>query len=579
MTLDPVTFELIKNNIDTIVDEMTLTMVRTAYSGNIREGMDFSAAICDPTGQLVAQGVCIALHLGSIPDAIEEVLNKFKDDINPGDIFVLNDPFRGGMHLSDIFVFQPMFVDGELVAFLVIVADHLDVGGRVPGSRGVDSTEVFQEGLRIPALKLYDAGKPVPAVWDFMEINVRLPKMLVGDVRSCLAACRAAENLLRTTIGKFGLPTITGYFAQVLDYSERITRQVIQQIPDGRYTFKDHIDDSVTSDEPVEFCVALDVMGDRLRFDLTGTSGQVRAAINSTMSFTKSSIYAAVRTLLPADLPNNAGIFRAIEVIAPLGTIVNPREPAAVASRGVTGFRVVDVALGALAQAVPSKVGASGEGGPSSFRLGGSDAHGKRFIIWDSMTGTWGGRPDRDGIDGCAHFAANLANVPIEILESEFPVRILRYGFRKDSGGPGKFRGGLGLEREWEMLGDDGMVTMRADRGKYDPWGMAGGKPGKLSRNILNAHSENRPLRSKLTMPIAKGDRFLHQQASGGGYGDPLDRDVAKVLADWRDERISLAHAAEEYGTVIDAAKNSVDLKGTEMLRRMLRAQRHEGTQ
>jgi len=572
MKLDPITFELIKNNIDTIVDEMTLTMVRTAYSGNIRDGMDFSAAICDAKGQLVAQGVCVALQLGSIPDAIDVILAKFAGDIHPGDVFILNDPFRGGMHLSDIFIFKPMFVGAELVAFLVIVADHVDVGGRAPGSRAVDSVEVYQEGLRIPPLKLFSAGVSVPAIWDFIEINVRIPRKVLGDLHSSIAACLAAERLLAATVEKFGLAEVKTFFSEVLDYSERIARQVIQQIPDGHYTFVDHIDDSVTADDPVEIRVTLDVAGDTLRFDMTGSSGQVRAAINSTMSFTKSAIYAAVRTLMPADLPNNAGLFRPIEVTAPPGTILNPREPAAVASRGVTGFRLIDAAFGALAQAIPGKVPAAGEGGASSFRLGGMDADGKAFIIWDSVTGTWGARPDRDGIDGCAHFAGNLANVPIELLEAEFPVRILRYGLRQDSGGPGRFRGGMGLEREWELLAPDAVVTMRADRAKFAPWAMQGGKQGAFSHNILNAHAEGRALPSKLTGPLRQGDRFLHQQASGGGYGNPLDRDVEKVLTDWRDERISLAHAAAEYGTVINADTKTVDADKTAALRKTLRA-------
>jgi N-methylhydantoinase B len=478
------------------------------------------------------------------------------------------------MHLSDIFIFKPMFVGDELVAFLVIVADHVDVGGRAPGSRAVDSVEVYQEGLRIPPLKLYDRGVSVPAIWDFIDINVRIPRKVIGDLHSSLAACLAAERLLTATIEKFGLTQVQAFFAQVLDYSERIAREVIRQIPDGTYHFVDHIDDSITSPEPVEIRVRLDVDGDQLRFDMAGSSPQVRAAINSTMSFTKSAVYAVVRTLMPTDLPNNAGLFRPIEVTAPLGTILNPREPAAVASRGVTGFRLIDAAFGALAQAIPDKVPAAGEGGASSFRLGGVDADGRPFIIWDSVTGTWGARPDRDGIDGCAHFAGNLANVPIELLEAEYPVRILRYGLRQDSGGPGRFRGGLGLEREWELLAPEAVVTMRADRGKFTPWGMQGGMPGALSRNILNPQSENRQLPSKLTGPIRHNDRFLHQQASGGGFGDPLERDVELVLADWRDERISLAHAADAYGTVIDSLTKTVDSKKTKALRAKLRAAR-----
>ena len=571
MAIDRITFELLRNTLDTIVDEMTLTMIRTAYSGNIRDGMDFSCAVCDMQGRMVAQGVCVALHLGSMPDAMESVMKKFEGDIHPGDIFILNDPYCGGSHLPDIFLFKPVFSQGKLLAFLVIVADHIDIGGRVAGGRSVDSTEVYQEGLRIPPVRLQHRGEPVDAIWEIIAQNVRLKHMVLGDLQSCISACQRAEGMLLDTVSKYGSDTLRAWFEEILDYSERITRHALRAIPDGTYSFTDYIDDAITKPEPVEIRLSLKVEGDDVYFDLTGTSAQVPAAINATLSFTKSAIYAAVRTMLPPDLPNNAGVFRPIHVHVPLGTITNPVEPAAVSSRGVTGFRVIDAAMGALAQAAPDRIPATGEGGVSSCRIGGRNPDGSTFIVWDSVTGTWGGRPGSDGIDGCACFAANLANAPVEVLEAESPVRILQYGLTRDSGGPGRHRGGMGVVREWEMLADESVFTMRADRAKFAPWGAAGGQPGIKASNVLNPQSENRTLAPKLTITLKKGDRFLHQQASGGGYGDPLEREPLAVLRDWRNERVSIEHARDAYGVAIDAATGCVDEAETSRLRKTLR--------
>ena len=572
MAIDRITFELLRNTLDTIVDEMTITMIRTAYSGNIRDGMDFSCAVCDMEGRLVAQGVCVALHLGSIPDAIESVMAKFGHDIHPGDIFILNDPYCGGSHLPDIFLFQPVFSQDRLLAFLVIVADHIDIGGNVPGGRSVAATEVYQEGLRIPPVRLQHRGTPVDAIWEILAQNVRMKHMVLGDLQSCISACQRAQTMLLGAVAKYGDDTVRAWFGEILDYSERITRQCLSAIPDGVYSFSDYIDDGIARPEPVEIRLQLRVAGDEVFFDLTGTSAQVPAAINATLSFTKSAIYGAVRTMLPPDLPNNAGVFRPIHVHAPLGTITNPREPAAVSSRGVTGFRVIDAAMGALAQAAPGRIPASGEGGVSSCRIGGRRADGTPFIVWDSVTGTWGGRPASDGLDGCANFAGNLANAPVEVLEAESPVRILQYGLVQDSGGPGRYRGGMAVVREWEMLAPESVFTMRADRAKFAPWGAAGGQPGLMATNVLNPQSDHKLLAPKLTITLKQGDRFRHQQASGGGYGDPLARDPDAVLRDWRDERVSLAQAREVYGVALDAPGRCVVADETERLRTAMRA-------
>lgn len=561
--LDPVTFELLRYNVDAVNDEMLLTILRTAHTSLIRDALDVSVAICDPDGDMIAQGFCIPLHLGAIPDAMAAIIAKFRSDVHPGDVFILNDPYTGGMHLPDIFLFKPVFSGRNLLAYLAIVGDYGDVGGRVPGGRPLDAQSLFEEGIRIPPLKYIDAGREVGGIKEIIGQNVRLPGQTLADLDSCQAAFRSAEALLKGIVDKFGVESVRAFFREVMGYSERLTRQTFAALPDGRYKFTDYLDDAVTSPEPVEIRCDLEIRGSDLLVDFAGSSPQVRASINCTLSWTKSAVYAAVRTLLPAELPSNSGAFRAIKVSAPLGSVLNPHEPAPVASRGVTGFRIVDCVLGALAKVAPNRVAAAGEGGATGVRFGGEDNNRVPFVVSDSVMGTWGGRPDRDGIDGCANFSANASNRPVEVIEAEGKVRVHRYGFRIDSGGPGRFRGGLGLEREWELLADEAMLSIRTDRTRFLPWGLSGGGPGRPSRNILNPETEAKVLPGKVHYLMKKGDRLLHQQASGGGYGDPLDRDPALVLSDWLNEKISVAHARTAYGVVINPADAKIDAQAT----------------
>ncbi|HVA86406.1 MAG TPA: hydantoinase B/oxoprolinase family protein [Candidatus Saccharimonadales bacterium] len=575
MPLTPGEFAVLKNNLEAITDDMSLTIMRTSRTPIIRDGMDFSTAICTPEGEMVAQGVCIALHLGSIPVAMEALLEMYRGNIHPGDVFILNDPYSGGMHLPDIFLFKPVFIGRRLTAFVVTVADFGDIGGMVPGGRPVNATDLYQEGITIPPLKLFDGGRRVDAIPRILERNVRLPELFRNDLESCLAAVRTAEAALVQLVGRFGLSVVAGFLQQLLEYSESITRATIGAWPDGTVEFEDHLDDSVAGPAPVLIKVRVTVDGSNLHVDFTGTSEQVRASINSTRSFTASAVYAAVRTMLPPETPSNGGVFRPIHVDAPEGTIVNPRRPGPVASRGVTGFRVVDAMFGALAKIVPDRVQAAGEGGSSSMRIGGYMEDGRAFVLADSVHGTRGGGPLNDGMDGFANFATNSANRPVERIEAELPVRVWRYGLRPDSEGPGKYRGGLGLEREWELLTSEAVLTIRADRVRFAPWGLQGGGNGSRSRNLmLRATGEAMELPGKVHEVMRSGDRFHHEQASGGGFGDPLDRDPVRVLADWRDERVSAERAFDVYGVLIDEEMGQVDLEATRARRSALSQER-----
>ena len=356
--------ELVKNAIGSVVDEMVLTVVRIAYSSIMKDTMDLSSAFCDRNGRMIAQGLSLPLHLGSIPDAMQAVIGKYGNDIAPGDVVVLNDPYEaGGMHLPDIFMFVPVFVDDYLLGYAVLVGHYNDVGGRVPGSSAADSTEIYQEGLRIPVLKLYERGRANETLLELIRINVRIPDVVLGDLQAQLAACRIGERGVSELARRYGFEGLERHFEELLAYSERAARQTIRSIPDGVYRYTDFLDDDgVHPDRPVPIRVAVEVRDDEVTFDFAGSSPQVAGAINCTLSFVKSAVYFALRSVMSSDAPNNAGFFRPITVKAELGSILNPRSPGACAARGVTGFRVIDAITGALAEAVARTGARAGRG-------------------------------------------------------------------------------------------------------------------------------------------------------------------------------------------------------------------------
>ncbi len=571
---DPITFAVIKNAFDTIVDEMAYNVMRTARSHIVREVLDYSTTLCDRHGRIVAQAKTVALHLGAVPDAIEAVQAAFGDDFAPGDVVIMNDPYEGGMHLPDIFMFKPVFFADRLQGFTVVVAHHCDMGGRVPGSNASDSTEIFQEGFRVPPLKLYERGEPNKTLFRLFEKNVRVPDLVIGDLLSQYATCRMGERQYLRLFERYGAATVESYIEGLLDYAETMTRREIEAWPDGTYSFTDHIDGDGFSDKPIPIKATITVKGGHLEVDFEGSAPQVKGAINSTLSFVKSASYLSVRCVMDSDAPNNAGVFRCIDVKAPLGSMLNPRLPAAVAARALTGYRIVDTMLGALAQIVPTKVMAAGEGGNTVVCLGGYDkATGEPFILVDMINGAWGGRVDQDGIEGVTNPAQNMSNLPVETLEARYPVRIEEFGYRQDSCGAGKWRGGLGLTRTYRLLAPEAMLQLRSDRTAHAPYGLFGGEPGALTRNILNPDRNAEAVPGKLTRNIEAGDSLCHHQAGGGGYGDPLERDPALVATDALDEKISRDFARDRHGVVLSDTCMP-DAAATAALRADLRAQR-----
>lgn len=567
--IDPILLEVLKSGFDTVADEMALILMRTAHSPIVRDSMDFSTAICDEAGQTLAQGVTTPMHLGSFYDAMQFLIGRYEGDVQPGDVFVGNDPYAAaGQHLPDIYIVKPIFHEARIVGWATTVAHHADVGGIVPGSNALGAVEIYQEGIRLPFLKLVEAGRDVRPLWELIALNVRVPDMVTGDLRAQIAACVAGERGYADLFRRHGPAVMRRYIDELHDYAEQLARAEISEIPDGEYSFTDHIDGLGEDPEPVIFQVCLTVAGDTITADWTGSSPQVKGGINTPLPFTKAGVYTALRSVMASDVPNCHGFTRPITVRAPAGTVVNSVHPAPTGARGITGYRVIDCMFGALAQAVPDRVAADGSGGSTLPTFGGYQ-DGKPFVFCETVMGTWGGTASHDGADGVPHMGANQSNVPIEMIEANYPLRIQRYGLVQDSAGPGKHRGGLALARDYELLADDGYFGLRSDKRAFPPHGLAGGHDGRPCDSRLETAAGTRVLPVLVTEAITlrKGDVFRHVMSSGGGYGDPLERDPALVLRDVVQEKLSIAAALRDYGVVVDPAGPSVDEVATMVAR------------
>ncbi len=565
---DPVTLQIVASALQSIADEMATTIVRTAHSTVVRDGMDFSSALCDSDGETVAQAVSVPFHLGSIPIAMASLIDHYGHRVRPGDVFIMNDPFDGGMHLQDIFVVKPVHFDGALIGWAVTTAHHGDVGGRLPGSSACDNTEIFQEGLRMPWVRFYAEGEPVEEVHKLIEANMRIPRMTFGDLGAQVAACSVAERALVALATRHGREELARLEADLLDYTERLVRQEILTWPDGTATFTDYLgsDGIEACDVPVTAMVTIE--GDEVIADLTASAPMVRGSLNSTRSFVMACVYHVVRCALTLEVPNTAGAFRPVRVLTKPGTVAEVVMPGASSMRGVTGFRVVDALNGALAQLIPGRVPAAGEGG-NTLAIFGADrpGGGDRYVFYELIVGTWGGTPAWDGNDGLTNPASLAANIPVEVAESEFPIVVERYGLVPDTGGAGKHRGGLAIERVWRCMTPGTSLIVRSDRADRRPYGLAGGGEGATSRNVLlRPDGAEETLPAMFSITIEAGDVYVHRTAGGGGWGDPLERDLEAVTADVANEKVSVDAARERYGVVI-LPDGAVDAPATEALR------------
>ena len=567
---DPITFEVVRNALASIADEMALIVMRSAVSPVVRDTMDYSTALCDADGRIVAQGLTLAVQLGAFPFIMDIIREKHAAGARPGDVFIANDPYgSGGQHLPDIYIIKPIFVDETLHGYAATMAHHCDVGGIAPGSVALHATDIHQEGLRLPLLKLYEEGRPNETLFHIIDRNTRLPGQVLGDIRAQIAACRAAEKGLVDLHRRYGAGRLKIYLEALQDEAERRMRAAIATIPDGEYGFTDWIDGVGEAPEPLAIAVTVTVSGDEVTVDFNGTSPQIDAAINCPIAMSRSATFCAIRCLGEEDIPNAEGYMRPVTVRAPEGTIVNPSPPAACGARGVIGYRVFDAIMGALAEVVPERVVAGGEGGPTLFSVGGTH-EGRQYVLTEVLVSTWGARATLDGLDGVSNPAANLSNYPVELVENEMPLKVTRYGLVADSGGAGRRRGGLAAVREFEFLGEKSEFTLRTDRRDHPPYGIAGGGPGSASANTFFRKGGGES--ALPTMPMQsyiarQGDVVRLVSAGGGGYGDPRAREPELVLEDVLEGRVSAAVAREVYGVAIDETRAMLDLDETRRLR------------
>ena len=551
--IDPFQLEVIKNSFDAIADDMALTLMRTAHSGIVRDSLDFSTAICDADGKTLAQGICTPMHMGSFYDAMRNLIREYAGRIDPDDTFIFNDPYAAAaQHLPDIYIAMPIFLGDRVVAWATTVAHHSDVGGIVAGSNSLGVEEIYQEGLRIPLVKFTERGRANQALWEIIALNVRTPDKVIGDLQAQVAACKSGEREFLALIERYGEELVRHYGAHLQSYAERLTRTEIEEFPDGTFGFCDHIDGLGDDPETIVVNATVTVKGSSILVDWSGSSPQVAGGINPSFPFSKAATYTAIRSVMRSDIPNCHGFTVPVTVTAPEGTLINPRFPAPSGARGITGYRMVDCLFGALAKVVPDRVPADGSGGSTLPTIAGYQ-NGKAFVFCETFMGNWGGTAAHDGQEGVPHMGANQSNVSIEMIESDFPIRMNQYALVADTGGPGKFRGGLALCREYQVRAEKAILNVRSDKRKYPPHGLFGGKDGSPSWNILNPAGEKRilPVLMMEVRKLKRGDVFYHVMSGGGGYGNPMDRDPERVLKDVREEKVSSDQAREAYGVVI----------------------------
>src|SRR5215469_13372033 len=523
---DPVEIEIFANLYHSIAEEMGAALRRTAFSPNIKERRDYSCAVFDSHGEVLAMGDHMPVHLGSMPMSVRAAVDKLQ--LGPGDVAILNDPFCGGTHLPDITLVAPVFLKNKKSApafYVASRAHHADVGGAFAGSMGI-CREIYQEGVRIPPIKLLQGGKPQQDVMRLLLNNVRTPEEREGDLNAQIAACHTGAVRLLEIVERYGISRVQRVMGELQDYSEKIMRAFLAHVPLGSYAAEDFLDDDGAGSGPVRIAVTLNFQKASaskplVTFDFTGSSPQVAGSVNAVDAITYSACFYVFRCLLQEDVPAAAGLMRPVRMIAPSGTVVNARPPAAVAGGNVeTSQRIVDVLLRALAQAMPDRVPAGSSGTMNNLTIGGIDERtGEPFAYYETIAGGMGARPDRDGVSGVHTHMTNSLNTPAEALEYAYPLRVIRYSLRPASGGTGQFGGGDGIVREVELLAD-AEVTLLADRRARGPYGLKGGAAGAAGKTeIVHRDGRHEILPGKTSVRLKKGDRVRIESPGGGGWG------------------------------------------------------------
>jgi N-methylhydantoinase B len=580
MSIDLITLEVLRNKFDVIADEMEIALLRSSYSPIVKEGMDASSALFNTRGETIAQAASIPIHLGCLVPAVQKIVETFDPEtMVEGDVYIMNDPYNGGSHLPDIIIVVPIIHEGQAVALSATMTHNQDVGGKSPGSVPTDATEIFQEGVIIPPLKFYEAGKPNATLHAMLRKNVRIPDILMGDLHGQISAGNVGRVRFLELLGDYGRPTIEQAITELMDRAEALTREKIAQIPDGTYRFTDYLDnDGIELDKPIKIHVAVTVKGDQVHIDYTGTSPQVKGPLNSVPSASIAGAYYLMRCITDPSIPNNSGCYRPLSFTLPEGTLVNPRHPAPVNARTATIVRIADTIHGALAQALPGKLPAAPSGQLLIMAFGGIDPKtGESYVTSELGAGGVGGRPVKDGIDVMEMGPSNCMNIPVEAFEMGHPLRIHSYTIKEDSGGPGEFRGGLGAAKVFEPVRGDVTVSLRGERYFTQPWGIYGGEPAASAVAwVERTDGTTDPIHSKRVFTLKPGEKLHVHTPGGGGYGDPLLRPPAKVLLDIQDRRVSVTQARAHYGVVLTADGGAVDETATRREREALRTKRGE---
>ncbi len=521
MAVDPVTLEVFHHRLAAVAEEMGAALARSSFSPNIKERRDFSCAVFDGDGGMVAHAAHIPVHLGSTPLSVRAAIDRL--EMRAGDVAMLNDPYAGGTHLPDLTLVAPVFVGASRRPFAYVAnrAHHADIGGMTPGSMPL-ATEIFQEGVRIPPLLLVRAGAVDEGILELLLANVRGASERRADLLAQRAALDLGARRLRDLVHVQGRPATRRLMLALQLYSERLTRAAFHRIPDGRYTARDLLDDDGFGTRDIPVHVAIAIRGGQAVFDFTGSSPQVRGGVNANQAITLAAVFYAVRCITPFAIPANAGMMRPVRVIAPLGSVVNARFPAAVAAGNVeTSQRLVDVIFRALSRALPGRIPAASNGSMNNVAIGGYDPlRGREFAYYETVAGGTGGGPTREGVSGMHSHMTNTLNTPIEALEAYYPLRVTRYSLRPGSGGAGRRSGGDGIVREIELLAD-AQVSVLSERRRTRPYGLAGGRPGEPGENRLITGSRSRSLPAKTTFYGRRGERLRLATPGGGGWGRP----------------------------------------------------------
>lgn len=551
--IDPITIEIISNGLRSIADETFVALMKSAYSTNIKERRDHSTAICDCKGRLITQAeASLPIHIASMTGLMQHLLEKFSDDIKEGDVFISNDPHvAGGTHLPDVNMAVPVFHRRALIGFMCNIAHHADVGGMVPGSMAGGMSEIYQEGLRLPVIKLFRKGKLQRDLLDLILLNVRVSHERRGDYFAQIAASRLGERRLREIFVTYGAPTMLAAFDEIVKRTSKRMKAAVATIPEGTYSFSDVMDDDGMGTRNIPICVRIDVTGGRIRFDFAGTSKQVTGNINVTLNATQAAVCYTLKALLDPDVPNNQGMLDLPEIVVEPGSLLNACFPAPVAARANTCQRIIDVIIGALAEALPEQVVGAANGANTTAVFSGVDPRSNsQYVYLETLGGGFGGRAAKDGTDGVQVHITNTSNLPVESIEMEYPLRVESYSLIEDSGGPGRFRGGMGLRRAIRPIGHDCTFNGAIERSAHKPWGVFGGGSGAPGRFMHVAQDGTLTvLATKPACVLVREEQTIVVESPGaGGYGPPQERSRVAIEMDRLNGKFSETYGDQHYG-------------------------------